>query len=91
MDQLELQIRTASRDRKAKIGVHPETRLGDILAEARANWAMPDNYDYILRSERLGQQLDLNSTLQAAGVQDGDTLEVQQLSDAGVWRGDLKW
>lgn len=84
MEQLSVHVRTANRDRKANLGVPPELMVSEILDACKANWQLPSNYEYIVRHERLGRELRLSDTLKAAGVISGDTLEVQQISDAGA-------
>ncbi len=81
--EIDVQLRTANRDRKADLGVSPDVRVEELLQSARENWALPGQYEYILRSERLGRQLRPNETLGAAGILTGDVLEIQQISDAG--------
>ena len=83
MEQLSVQVRTANRDRKANLGVPPELMVSEILDACKVNWQLPSNYEYIIRHERLGRELRLSDTLKEAGVISGDTLEVQQISDAG--------
>ncbi len=84
--EIDVQLRTANRDRKADLGVSPDVRVEELLHSARENWALPGQYEYILRSERLGRQLRPNETLGAAGIVAGDILEIQQISDAGSRR-----
>jgi hypothetical protein len=82
--KLKLTIRTATRDRKADIACPPDVSISEILASAREKWALPGNYEYVVRSEQQGAQLAIGQTLQQAGIQDGDVLEIQPLADAGV-------
>ena len=86
MSALPLQIRTANRDRKAELEVDPDVRVEELLESARSNWALPDTYEYIVRCERLGRQLRPSESLAAAGVMACDTIEIQQISDAGAGR-----
>jgi hypothetical protein len=83
VEQLSIHVRTANRDRKANLGVPPDLTVSEILEACKTNWQLPSNYEYIIRHERLGRELRLGDTLKAAGVMSGDTLEVQQISDAG--------
>lgn len=85
MSELNVQIRTANRDRKGEIGVSSDVTVEEILSAAKENWALPSNYEYIVRHERLGKQLQGDVTLAAADVREGDVLEIQQISDAGGW------
>lgn len=86
MEQLSIHLRTANRDRKANLGVPPDIRISEILDACKVNWQLPSNYEYIIRHERLGRELRQHDTLKEAGVLSGDTLEVQQISDAGSGR-----
>lgn len=82
--ELTLEVRTANRDRKAEIGVEPTVTVQEILDAARENWALPGDYDYVVRCERLGRQLSPGVTLASAGLIPGDVLEIQPIADAGV-------
>lgn len=83
MSQLDVTIRTANGDRKAEIQVSPEVTVGELLASAKQQWALPGTYEYKLRSERLGRELRPTDTLGAVGIAAGDRLEILQYSDAG--------
>jgi hypothetical protein len=83
-NRISLTVRTATRDRKAEIGAPADATVGEILDSARENWRMPDDYEYVVRCERLGAQLSPGQTLQQAGIQPGDVLEIQPLADAGM-------
>jgi len=80
---VKLTIRTATRDKKADISCSPDATIEEILVSARENWVLPADYEYVVRSERQGLQLAHHQTLQQAGIQDGDVLEIQPLADAG--------
>ena len=82
-DKLELTIRTATRDRQANITTPMDATVSEILGSAKENWNLSGSYEYVLRCERLGSQLADTMTLQQAGVQEGDVLEIQPLADAG--------
>jgi len=82
-EKVQLTIRTATKDRNAHIAAPLDATVGEILNSAKENWRLSENYEYILRVERLGAQLRETQTLQEAGVQDGDVLEIAGLSDAG--------
>jgi hypothetical protein len=47
------------------------------------NWSLSEDYEYIVRCERLGSQLTENLTLAQAGVREGDVLEIQMLPHGG--------
>ena len=58
---------------------------------SRKSWTRPEktgtfrpNYEYVVRCERLGTQLVMTHTLEQAGVQPGDVIEIQGLPDAGL-------
>lgn len=85
--ELNLRIRTANRDRKAEIAVDPGISVAEVLEAAKENWALPGDYEYIVRCERLGTQLRPTATLIGSGIQSGDVLEIQPLADAGSPRG----
>ena len=82
--KLSLTIRTASNDRRESITAPPDVKIDEILSAARERWNLPSNYEYVVRSERLGSQMVLSQTLEQAGLLTGDVLEVQPLADAGV-------
>ncbi len=82
-DKLQLTIRTATRDRQASIAAPLDATVSEILGSAMQNWNLSNNFEYVVRCERLGAQLMENMTLQAAGVLSGDVLEIQPLADAG--------
>lgn len=85
MDQsLPLTIRTAQRDRQAKISAPADARIEEILSSARENWNLPTDYEYVVRCERMATQLVPNQTLAQAGIQADDVLEIQPLADAGL-------
>ena len=81
--KLQLTIRTATRDRQANIAAPKDATIGEILASARQNWNLSQNYEYVMRCERLGTQLADDQTLTALGIMDSDVLEIQPLADAG--------
>ncbi len=79
----QLTIRTATRDRQATISAPADVTVGELLGSARQQWNLSNDYEYVVRCERLGLQLAENMTLQQAGVMEGDVLEIQPLADAG--------
>lgn len=85
-NEMTLNIRTANRDRKAEIAVDPTVTVSEILEAAMQNWALPTDYDYVVRSDRLGTQLRPSATLIGSGVREGDILEIQPIADAGSSR-----
>ena len=82
--KLSLKIRTATRDRQAPIMTPGNVTVSDLLGEAQKQWNLPNNYEYVLRCERLGAQLPDYMTLSQAGVIEGDVLEIEPLADAGA-------
>jgi hypothetical protein len=82
-EKIRLTLRTATRDRQAEITAPPDATLGEILRSAQENWRLPVDYEYVIRSERLGAQLAPDQTLTQAVILDGDVLEIQPLADAG--------
>lgn len=83
-EKIQLTIRTATRDRQANISAPADATVAEILDSARQNWNLPGSYDYVIRCERMGSQLAESMTLQQAGIQPGDILEIQPLADAGI-------
>lgn len=81
--EMTLNIRTANRDRKAEIAVEPTVTVSEILEAAMQNWALPADYDYVVRCDRLGTQLRPSATLIGSGIREGDILEIQPIADAG--------
>ncbi|MGI9253063.1 MAG: EsaB/YukD family protein [Thermomicrobiales bacterium] len=84
MDQLDVTLKTANGNRKADIQVAADVTVGELLDSARQQWALPGNYEYILRSEHLGRELRPSDSLGAIGIVTGDRLEILQISDAGA-------
>ena len=82
-EKIKLTLRTATRDRQAEITAPRDATVGEILRSAQENWHLPDDYEYVVRCERLGMQLSANQTLQSAVILEGDVLEIQPLADAG--------
>jgi uncharacterized ubiquitin-like protein YukD len=81
--KLQLAIRTVTHDRQDRIAVPLDVTIDEIMKSVIEKWNLSSNYEYILRCERLGSQLAENMSLQQAGIQDGDILEIQPLADAG--------
>lgn len=83
---LNLIVRTADQTRKNAIETGPEYRCAEIIEAAVSNWKLPADTDYTLvrvLSDGTHQQLNPQHTLAQAGVQEGDTLEVQPVLVAG--------
>ena len=84
MPDLNLQIQTADRSRKAEIVVPIDLTVGELLEEAQRQWQLPATVDYAVRCDRTGQQLTLKGTLGASGVLPGDVIEIVPLLEAGA-------
>lgn len=84
MNPIDITIRTGNGDRKAEIQVQADVTVEELLASAKEQWALPGNYEYVLRSEQLGRQLRPTEVIGIAGVRQGDRLDIMQLSDAGA-------
>lgn len=82
-NKVRLTLRTATRDRQADIAAPADATVEEILSAAMDRWHLPDDYEYVVRCERMGAQLAATQTLQTVGLQDGDVLEIQPLADAG--------
>ena len=48
MSNLDIQIRTADRARKAEISLSDEQTCGDVIQAALTNWSLPPDIDYTL-------------------------------------------
>ncbi len=83
MDKIKLTIRTVTRDRQADITCPADATIDEILHSAQENWRLPGQYEYVIRCERLGEQLAPGQTLSQGRLVDGDVLEIQPLADAG--------
>jgi hypothetical protein len=86
MSELDVTIRTAKGDRSADIQVAPDVTVNELLDSARQQWSLPGNFEYQLRSERLGRLLRPTDTIGASGITAGDRLEVVYQADAGAAR-----
>jgi hypothetical protein len=64
-------------------GAERTTTVADLMVVLRENFKLAPNSDYFVRSESAGKQLDSFQTLEAAGVKDGDVLEVAPILQAG--------
>ena len=82
-DKIQLTLRTATRDRKASISAPGDVTIEELLNSAMQQWNLSSDYEYVIRSERLGAQLAVDNTLHQAGILDQDVLEIQPLADAG--------
>jgi hypothetical protein len=81
--KIKLTIRMADRARKGEIAAPSDVSVDEILSEAKRNWNLSNDYEYVVRCERLGARLVLDQTLKQAGIQSGDILLVEPLSDGG--------
>lgn len=84
---MRLAVRTADRIHQGQLdldpGVERTTTVADLMGVLRQNFKLPADSDYFIRSDTAGKQLDSTQTLDAAGVKDGDVLEVAPILQAG--------
>jgi hypothetical protein len=78
-----LQVRTADQTRRAELDLAPEQTGAAIIQSAVDHWALPADADYTLVNVTQGKALKPHETLEQAGVQTGDVLEVQPVLVAG--------
>jgi len=84
---MELTVRTADRVQQGVLDIPEElqatTTVGQLLDTLRGEFKLAANFDYLVRSERQGKQLDPSLTLSNAGIEPGETLEVAPILQAG--------
>jgi hypothetical protein len=78
-----LQVRTADHTRRAELELEPGQTGASIIQSAVDHWSLPADADYTLVNVTQGRALKPNETLDEAGVQTGDVLEVQPVLVAG--------
>ena len=76
-------VRDTARSKQSNIRVSHDATVQEILDGAVTNWALSTDYEYVIRAERLGQQLGLTRRIGDLALQDRDVLEIQALSEAG--------
>ena len=85
--EYKLSIRTADQTRRAELALSPHQTGAEIIQSAVDHWALPTDADYTLVNVTQGRALKPNETLDLAGVNAGDVLEVQPVLVAGGGRG----
>lgn len=85
MNEISIIIRTADRAHKAEVTVADTQTSGDMIEAAINNWVMDRDRDYTIVnvSKTPPQSLIPSHSLADAGVQPGDTLEIQPILVAG--------
>lgn len=84
---MKITVRTADRIQQGQLdldpGVEGTTTVADLLVVLRENFKLQPGSDYFVRSDTAGKQLDPSQTIGAAGIKDGDVLEVAPILQAG--------
>ena len=78
-----LHVRTADQTRRAELELAPDQTGASIIQSAVDHWALPADADYALVNVTQGKALKPHETLDQAGVNSGDLLEVQPVLVAG--------
>ena len=84
MDNIKIIIRTADKTRKAEIDVSPLQRVSEVIKAAQDNWSLPSDIEYTTINTSSGTVLNAGDTLEKAGVNNGDVLEIQPHLVAGL-------
>ncbi|MCL1471004.1 small ubiquitin-related modifier domain-containing protein [Argonema antarcticum] len=82
-NSLSVIVRMADGTRKAAINIPPTLTVGQILQTTQEKWNLPSNFNYGVRLERTGQQLNPSATLGSQEVEENDVLEVYPNLEAG--------
>jgi hypothetical protein len=85
--EYKLSIRTADQTRRAELALAPTQTGAEIIQSAVDHWALPADADYALVNVTQGRAVKPGETLDQAGVNAGDVLEVQPVLVAGGRRG----
>ncbi len=84
---MELTVRTADRVQQGVLDIPDELRssttVGQLLDTLQDEFKLPKDFDYFLRSEGQGRQLDPTATLAEASIESGEVLEVTPILQAG--------
>lgn len=83
--EYQIAIRTADQTRRAELALSPQQTGAEIIQSAIEHWALPTDADYTLVNVTQGRSLKPGETLDQAGVNAGDMLEVQPVLVAGVY------
>jgi hypothetical protein len=78
-----LEVRTADQTRRAELELTPDQTGAQIIQSAVEHWSLPVDADYTLVNVTQGRALKPQETLDQAGVNSGDVLEVQPVLVAG--------
>jgi hypothetical protein len=81
--EYKLSIRTADQTRRAELALSPHQTGAEIIQSAVDHWVLPTDADYTLVNVTQGRAVKPNETLDEAGVNAGDVLEVQPVLVAG--------
>ena len=81
--QLSLIIQSADKTHKAKIKILDQVTIEQLIDKTQEQWNLPHDARYGVRLERTNEQLDFSASLDDAGVQDGDHLEIFPIIEAG--------
>jgi len=79
-------VRDTARSKQSNVRVSHDATVQEILDGAVTNWALRTDYEYVIRAERLGQQLGLTGRIGDLALQDRDVLEIMALSEGGSAR-----
>ena len=76
-------LRTADQLHKAEIGLDQSYKSADIIQAGVDNWKLPTDTDYSLMNITKNAMIPPSVNILTAGVQEGDTLEIQPILVAG--------
>jgi hypothetical protein len=82
--EYKLSIRTADQTRRSELAVSPQQTGAELIQSAVDHWALPADADYTLVNVTQGRALTPHASLEQAGVNAGDVLEVQPVLVAGA-------
>ena len=85
--EYKLSIRTADQTRRAELALSPNETGAQIIQSAVDHWALPTDADYTLVNVTQGRALKPDESLDQAGVNAGEVLEVQPVLVAGSGSG----
>ena len=86
-EELKLAVRTADQTRRAELALDRNHTGAQIIQSAVDHWALPTDADYTLVNVTQGRALKPDESLDQAGVNAGDVLEVQPVLVAGASSG----
>ncbi|MFB2876469.1 hypothetical protein [Floridanema aerugineum] len=82
-NSLSVIVRMADGTRKAAISIPSTLTIAQILQATQEKWNLPSNFNYAVRLERTGQQLNPSASLSSQEVEENDVLEVYPIVEAG--------